>query len=196
MKRFDKKNLILLKKLKVETEMSKTYVDDNTVAMKALDPGVRFDAEKVKMVVMPDLIQSDQEIPEDKRTMEELKKIANTVYDCVQFTTDCPSNYVGKVGEMPVLDLQMYVEDGAIKYEFFEKPCASGLAIPANSAHSKQMKLSVMVEEGVRRLRNHSRGLAWEKRRKVMEDWSRKLKRSGYPPTFRHQVVKAAVLDK
>ena len=194
MKRFDKKNLILLKKLKVETEMSKTYVDDNTVAMKALDPGVRFDAEKVKMVVMPDLIQSDQEIPEDKRTMEELKKIANTVYDCVQFTTDCPSNYVGKVGEMPVLDLQMYVEDGAIKYEFFEKPCASGLAIPANSAHSKQMKLSVMVEEGVRRLRNHSRELAWEKRRKVMEDWSRKLKRSGYPPTFRHQVVKAAVL--
>ena len=56
------------------------------------------------------------------------------------------------------------------------------------------MKLSVMVEEGVRRLRNHSIGLAWEKRRKVMEDWSRKLKRSGYPPTFRHQVVKAAVL--
>ena len=57
--------------------------------------------------------------------MEELKKIANTVYDCVQFTTDCPSNYVGKVGEMPVLDLQMCVEDSAIKYEFFEKPCAS-----------------------------------------------------------------------
>ena len=55
------------------------------------------------------------------------------------------------------------------------------------------MKLSVMVEEGVRRLRNNSRGLPWEKRRKVMEEWSRKLKRSGYPATFRHQVVKAAV---
>ena len=26
---------------------------------------------------------------------------------------------------MPVLDLQMCVEDSAIKYEFFEKPCAS-----------------------------------------------------------------------
>ena len=55
------------------------------------------------------------------------------------------------------------------------------------------MKLSVMVEEGVRRLRNNSRGLDWEKRRSVMEGWSRKLKRSGYPATFRHQVVKAAV---
>ena len=47
------------------------------------------------------------------------------------------------------------------------------------------MKLSVMVEEGVRRLRNNSQG--------VMEDWSRKLCRSGYPEPFRHQVIKAAV---
>ena len=193
MKRFDKKNLSLLKKLKVETEMSKTYVDDNTVALKALDAGVRFDAEKIKMVVVPDLVEGDLEIPEDIRTMNELKKIANTVYNCVQFTYDCPSKYVGKEGEMPVLDVQMNVEEDSIKYEFYEKPCASGLAIPASSAHSKQMKLSVMVEEGLRRLRNNSRGLDWEKRRKVMEDWSRKLKRSGYKATFRHQVIKAAV---
>ena len=47
MKRFDKKNLSLLKKLKVETEMSKTYIDDNTVAMKSVDAGVRFDAERM-----------------------------------------------------------------------------------------------------------------------------------------------------
>ena len=82
----------------------------------------------------------------------------------------------------------------AIRYEFYEKPCASGLVIPANSAHSKQMKLSVMVEEGMRMLRNNSRVLDWESRRRVMEAWSRKLQRSGYPATFRHQVVSAAVL--
>ena len=29
----------MLKKLKVETEMSKTYIDDNTVAMKSVDAG-------------------------------------------------------------------------------------------------------------------------------------------------------------
>ena len=49
--------------------MSKTYVDDNTVALKALDPGIRLDAEKIKMVVVTDLVESDLEIPEDKRTM-------------------------------------------------------------------------------------------------------------------------------
>ena len=46
------------------------------------------------------------------------------------------------------------------------------------------MKLSVMVEEGMRRLRNNSRVLDWESRRRVMESWSRKLQGSGYPATF------------
>ena len=55
------------------------------------------------------------------------------------------------------------------------------------------MKMAVLVEEGVRRLRNHSRGLEWERSRQVMEEWSRRLRRSGYPATMRHEVIKAAV---
>ena len=30
--------------------------------------------------------------------------------------------------------------------------------------------MAVLVEEGVRRLRNHSRGLEWERSRQVMEE--------------------------
>ena len=97
----------MLKKLKVETEMSKTYIDDNTVAMKSVDAGVRFDAERMNMA---EFVESDKEIPEDKRPMIELNKIANTIYECVQFTTDCPSNHQEGEGKMPVLDTKMYVE--------------------------------------------------------------------------------------
>ena len=61
------------------------------------------------------------------------------------------------------------------------------------SISQHQSESSVLVEEGVRRLRNHSRELEWERSRKVMEDWSRKLRRSGYPATMRHEVIKAAV---
>ena len=175
---FDKKNNTLLKKLKIETEMSRTYVDDNTVALKGLDPGVRFDPAGFKVVIKPELVESDKEVAEDKRTMVELQKIANTVYRCVQFLTDCPSSE--GAGKMPVQDNQMYVDvHGLIKYEFFEKPCASWLAIPANSAHSKQQKFSVMVDEGLRRLTNNSQGLEREVRRRCMEEWARKLKMSG-----------------
>ena len=51
------------------------------------------------------------------------------------------------------------VNDGLIGYKFFSKPCASKFVIPEKSAHSKQMKMAVLVEEGLRRMRNCSRGL-------------------------------------
>ena len=92
-----------------------------------------------------------------------------------------------------MLDVNLEVVGGRIEHEFFKKPCTSEVVIPYTSAHSRKMKLAVLVEEGLRRLRNHTRGLEWERSRKVMEDWSRKLRRSGYPATMRHEVIKAAV---
>ena len=84
---------------------------------------------------------------------------------------------------VPVLDLQLYLgDDGLVKYEFYEKPCANKFAIPKQSAHSKKMKMLVMVEEGLRRLRNCSRGLDSGVRKRVMERWARKLRRMGTQP--------------
>ena len=51
----------------------------------------------------------------------------------------------------------------------------------------------LMVEEGLRRMRNCSRGMEWQERRQIMEEWARKLKRSGYPVSVRHQVVTEAL---
>jgi hypothetical protein len=103
--------------------------------------------------------QTEMEIlPKQNRTFEELRKIANTVYSCLQFTTDTPSNH--EEAMCPVLDLQVFVgKDGLIGYKFFSKPCASKFVIPEKSTHSKQMKMAVLVEEGLRRMRNCSRGL-------------------------------------
>ena len=53
--------------------------------------------------------------------------------------------------------------------------------------------MAVLVEEGLRRLRNHSRGLDWERSRAVMAAWAKKLRRSGYPATVRHQVIVTAL---
>ena len=92
-----------------------------------------------------------------------------------------------------MLDLQVYVKNNQFVHEFYEKPVASKFVIPNSSAHSKSMKMAVLVEEGLRRLRNYSRGLAWETRSEAMAKWSQKLKRSGYPSTVRHQVIKTAV---
>ena len=190
MKRFDRKFLLKLNKLKIEVELFKRYVDDVTTALTGLEPGVRFDNNK--MIVKQELVEEDRLTKADKRTMVELAKIAGTVYQCLDFTSDCPSSQEG--GKVPVLDLKLYIGDqGLIKHEFYEKPVTCRLVIPERSAHSWKMKIAVMVEEGLRRLRNHSRELDWETSRKCMIKWALKLKRSGYSEQFRHQVIKAAL---
>ena len=96
-------------------------------------------------------------------------------------------------GRLAVLDLELEVKNGRIEHGYFEKACTSEVVIPYTSAHSRKMKMSIMVEEGVRRLRNAARGLDWERSRAVMETWSRKLRRSGYPATLRHEMIGASV---
>ena len=189
MKRHDKKYMQLLKKLDIQEEIFGRYVDDETEGLAAIDPGVRF--ADGKLVVDEDKIEEDEEKAEDERTFEILKDIGNSIFDCIQFTIDVPS--LNENGMLPVLDLNLKVVNGRFEHGFFEKPCTSETVIPYTSAHSRKMKMSVLVEEGVRRLRNHSRELEWERSRQVMEDWSRKLRKSGYPATMRHEVIKAAV---
>ena len=63
----------------------------------------------------------------------------------------------------------------------------------SKSAHSSKMKKAVLVEEGLRRMRNCSRGLDGQVVRSVMKRWAMKLRRSGYPQTVRHQVIKESM---
>ena len=177
-----------LARLGLETELLKCYVDDTTDACVAIDPGVRF--ENGELVKKEELVEEDMHVAEDERTLNVLSAVANSIFPCVQFTVEYPSK--NENGKVPILDLEVAVKDNQLTYEHYEKPCAAKMVIPFSSAHSRKMKMAVLVEEGVRRLRNTARGLDEEKRRSVMEKWSKKLRRSGYPATWRHEVIKAA----
>ena len=100
MKRFDRNFLLKLKKLKLELDLYKMYVDDVTTALASLNPSMRF--EENKMILRQDLVEEDKMIKSDKRTMEEY----GSVYECLNFTSDCPSSQ-GE-GKVPVLDLKLY----------------------------------------------------------------------------------------
>ena len=115
-----------------------------------------------------ELVEQDKETGDDDRTFNLLREIGDSIYPWVKFNIDVPSFYLD--GSLPVLDLKLEVEDGTFEYGFFKKAFASEVVIPFTSAHSRKMKMSVVMEEGVRRLRNHSRGLEVERTRLVMEE--------------------------
>ena len=71
-KRFSRKFKLKLSKLKIETELMKNYVDDFLVALKGLDPGVRYDVASMKIIRVEELVDIDKGVQDDTRTMEEL----------------------------------------------------------------------------------------------------------------------------
>ena len=147
MKRHYKKYLKLLRKVKLEHELFEHFVDDETEGLAAVEPGVRIVGDK--LVRNKALVELDKDIPEDERTFNLLKEIGDSIYPCVEFTVDVPSFHLD--GRLPVLDLVHEVNNDQFEHGFYEKPCSSEVVIPYSSAHSRKMKMSVMVEEGVRR---------------------------------------------
>ena len=144
--------------MELKNEVFEVYVNDTTDVMAAVDPGVRFNSEK--LVKHAKLEEEDEKIPEDEKTTNLLNDIANTIYDCVQFTVDCTSSH--QEGKVPILDQKVKTKDKQILHDFYEKSCASKMVIPYMLAHSRKMN---------------------------MAEWSRKLTSSGYPETVRHEVM-------
>ena len=136
MKRHDKKYLAKLAALGLENEDFARYVDDETEVLAAVEPGVRYDGEK--LVKMEEFVHEDEAVEDDLRTMNLLKNIADDIMQCVQFTVDFPS--LNQDGRVPILDLGVSVENGQLVHDFYEKPCSSKFVIPHTSAHSKKMK--------------------------------------------------------
>ena len=115
-----KKYLEKLSALGLEKEDFARYVDDETEVLAAIEPGVRYDGER--LVKIQELIHEDEAIDDDLRTMNLLKTIANEITNCIQFTIDYPS--LNQDGKVPVLDLAVSVENGQIVHNHYEKPCA------------------------------------------------------------------------
>ena len=65
-------------------------------------------------------------------------------------------------GLMPILDMKVWMEDGDIMFQHYEKPTASGNIMHANAAQSVTFRNSVHTQEILRRLLNSSPLLDWE----------------------------------
>ena len=68
-------SLSLLSKLKIENELVEINVDDTTNGLAALDPGVRFNG--TRLVIVKELVEEDEHVPPDQRTMKVWKKWEN-----------------------------------------------------------------------------------------------------------------------
>ena len=104
---------------------------------------------------------------------------------------DVPNNHSDN--KLPILDMKVYIKDGYIVYEHFEKPMASKLVISSRSAHSDQTKRSVHISECVMRMVNTSPRLSWQEHVVPhLTEYCRRMMRAGYSETYRKEILRHA----
>ena len=188
---WDKAYMIKLKQLGIEMAMYKRYVDDGNMVVESVEPGTRF--QDGKLSVHQEALAEDQEIPADKRTAKVLRCIANSISTMIIMVENYPSNH--PTGRLPILDLEVWMVNNRVRHQFYRKPMASRKLVQARSAFSTSKKRSILLEDGMRRLRNCSPELSWTVKAKFLNRFSSDLRCSGHTTSFRRTVLNR-VLNK
>ena len=160
------------------------YVDDIRMYMQPIRRGWKWIQGTWKWTD-----EEDNRSPES-RTIEEVGKSLNSVWDFLSFTTEGERDF--QSNKLPTLDFATSVnEDGYVSYEFFSKPMSSNLVLERGTALSKSCVFSSLRQDLVRRLYNTDLEADMNKRKNIVEDFIQKMVNSGH----KYQYIKAVVLQ-
>ena len=186
----------MLEKNGLRTYLNIVYVDDQNWAGKALKIGVRWDEAAREMRWERKWEEDDIEKREknDKRTMRELRKMANSIEKDIKMKEDYPSK--NEDCKLPMLDTKMWVEklgDGGeqIRHVLYEKPMVSRLVTMEKSSLPTRVKMTVLSQEIIRWKRNTHLGESKKESDMRMSKFMMKLKSSGYTRSQRWEILKS-----
>jgi hypothetical protein len=152
------------------------YVDDANMVTKALPRNIDYDENEEKLVN----IEEEKDVPADQHTMDILKKIANGVIPMIKWEFDCPSKNEDE--GLPVLDLKLFKnpdkedKENKIIHKFYQKDIANKDVVTAKSAMPTNVKLAILTEEGLQRLKNTSKSIQKREQKKVIQELNMKRK--------------------
>ena len=110
---WDSQYLRKLESLEIKVMKYWRYVDDNGNVLKAIDPGVRLVEDEEtgaqRLEVKPELMEADQQKPDDERTAYLLSEMANSIHPSISVKADFPSKNPDT--RMPLLDLGIWVSE-------------------------------------------------------------------------------------
>ena len=98
--------------------------------------------------------------------------MADSVCEMLNWEPDIPENHSD--GRLPMLDLKLYTcETGPfLRHSFYKKEVSSRYLIPYNSALPENVKRPILIQEGLRRVRNISPSNPLEETQEVLKDFN------------------------
>ena len=188
----------------IKMRFRRRYVNNCNGAMESWRKGWRWNGSRMEWRRKWEKEEIILRERDDVRCWREWGKMVDTVWSFIKVTYDCPG--LNSNGLVPILDVNIRMEwqeeevegVGSVKmqqivFRFYQKPMNSPYVIMANSAMPMKVKVTTMVQEVIRRLRNMSK---WVKREGVQEEMTKfcvKMKMSGYKEGVRRDVLLSGI---
>ena len=193
---WDKELLKTLNELRMEVMLYERYVDDIDICINALPPGTRFINSNLE--ICDDEVDEDKNTPKDKRTMDLIKQIGDSIHMSIVLGGDVPSNHTD--GKVPILDLKVWIEDietpngkkRYIMHEHCSKQVSSKLLIHRDAALSMSTKRTVLTQQCLRVMLNCSPKLDRKTVERHLNYFMLRMQVSKYDKSFRYEVIKSA----
>ena len=172
----------------IRVRKSNRYMDDIRCFLKAIREGWRW--VNGHLCHTKDWENEDMEsgISPSSRTARVLVGMMNDVFTFLKFTTELAEHFSDI--KLPSFDTNVCVADRlTILFEYYGKPMATNLMVQAESALSKDIKLSSLSEEITRRLRNTSLEVDTGRKVEILEEACTRMKTSGHQDSFIREAV-------
>ena len=154
---FDMQFIKLTEIADIKVKLYRRYIDFFNIAVARIMSGMKYDVKSNRLIFCPTQFELDKLVSPQRKTFIILQQIANSILDMIDWEIDLPENY--EVNKLPVLDLNVYLDKSdkrnLIKHEFIQKPMTNYLVIENKSAMPKNVKRSILIQEGLRRLRGN-----------------------------------------
>ena len=156
------------------------YVDDGRNVIDILGNGVRYIRESQTFEYKEEWDEEDKEKGTSKkaRTEIEIRNLMNSINSDLKFTTEKEEDF--KNGRLPTLSFQMWSELDGIRHSYFEKEMRAQVLTMEKSSQADQSKISILVNELVRRFEVMDDKLEKKEQIEVIDHFTRQLKNSGY----------------
>ena len=118
----------------------------------------------------------------DKEVIERVSKIADLIDPSIRSTFDYGSKYADR--RLPSLDLKLWIDKNQnglwkMMHSHYMKDVSSRFLIHQRSSHPSSMKFNVLVNEGLRILRNVSMDLGSDESRQHLQYFVKRMQLSG-----------------
>ena len=127
-----------------------------------------------------------------KKRIEACKEMASDIQEHLRFTMEIQE--MNENNRVPMLDIEVWREEDEqgkqrVKHGFFEKKATTKKVIHKNSAVPEKTKVTTLVKEVLRRMKNSCKEIEVEERAEIINKFNRKMVRSGYEEEQRKNVI-------